>query len=243
MKGSTRAATALAVGYLLGRRRKFRTAVVMAAATAAGGSSVGGMVMRQGTKMLGSSEALGKVAPQVGDLVDIVRGDLLSAGKAAVTAAASNRVDALTDSLHERAERMRNTAGAVAEGAEGATREAGRAASAAGGRAASAGGRAASAAGGTARRASRVTGRGRADDEYEDDKYEDDKYEDEEPEEPEYEEAEGVTDDQDEYPADDADSDDEQEAAGRGRRAGNGRRTTAPGRGGARRSPVSRTGR
>jgi hypothetical protein len=244
MKGSMRAATAVAIGYLLGRKRKFRTAALLTAATAVGSTSVGGLVTKRAMKMIGSTDALGKVAPQVADLVDTVRGDLFSAGKAAVVAAASNRVDALTDSLHERAERVRNPVSDVAEGAGDVARGAGKAASG-GGR------RAASAAGGAARR---VTGRrGRADDEYADE------YDDSEPEEPEYDEAdeaEDVPDDRDEYPddaddADDADSEDEQETAGRGRRSGSsgtgrtgtGRKAAATGRPGARRSPVTRTGR
>jgi len=239
MNCSTRAATAVAVGYLLGRRRKFRTAVVMAAASAVGGSTVGGMLMKRGMKVLGSTEALGKIAPQLGDIADTVREDLLTAGKAAVTTAASNRLDTLTDSIHQRAERLRNPEAVVdeaAEHAQGAARGAGRAASSAGGRAASAGGRAASAAGGTARR---VTGRRGSQAEAE----ADDEYEDYEPEEPEYDEADDTAaDERDEYPEDDADADDEPDT-GRPRRAGNGRRTAAPGRSTARRSPVSRTGR
>ena len=232
MNCSTRAATAVAVGYLLGRRRKFRTAVVMAAASAVGGSTVGGMLMKRGMKVLGSTEALGKIAPQLGDIADTVREDLLTAGKAAVTTAASNRLDTLTDSIHQRAERLRNPEAVVdeaAEHAQGAARGAGRAAS-------SAGGRAASAAGGTARR---VTGRRGSQAEAE----ADDEYEDYEPEEPEYDEADDTAaDERDEYPEDDADADDEPDT-GRPRRAGNGRRTAAPGRSTARRSPVSRTGR
>jgi hypothetical protein len=223
MKGSTRAATALAVGYLLGRRRKLRTAATMAAATAVGGPTVGGLVMRQGMKMLGSDKALGKAAPQLNDIVDAVRGDLLPAGKAALGAAATNRVDALTDSLHERAERVRNPASAMAEGAEGAARGAGQAASAAGKRGAST-------AKGTARR---TAGRRERDGEYEDEDYE--------PEEPEYDEAEDDVDDEHPEDAEDAEDDDERrEAAGRGGRTGNGRGRKAAT---TRRSPVTRTGR
>jgi hypothetical protein len=234
MKGSARAATALAVGYMLGRKRKFRNAALMAAATAIGGTTVGGLAMRQGKKqamkMLGSSGALGKVAPQVTDLVDVVRGDLLTAGKSAVTAAATNRVDRLTDSIHDRAERVRNPASAAAEGAEGAARGAGRAASAGGRTAKGAGGSAASAAGGTAQR---LTGRGRARDEA------DDEYEDSEPE---YAEPEkDVADDRDEYP-DDGDADEEPEAPSR-RRSGNGRGGNERRSGTTRRSPVTRAGR
>ncbi|HEX8008959.1 MAG TPA: hypothetical protein VF482_21320, partial [Trebonia sp.] len=93
MKGSTRAAVALGVGYVLGRRRRLRAATVMAVATAAGGTSLGTMLLRRGTKYLGSTDAIGKLAPQAGEIVDVVRGDLISAGKAAATAAVNNRVD------------------------------------------------------------------------------------------------------------------------------------------------------
>jgi hypothetical protein len=248
MKGSTRAATALTVGYLLGRRRKFRTAAVMAAVSAVGGTTVSGVLMKRGMKMLGSTDALTKIAPQLGEITDTVRGDLITAGKAAITNAATARVDALTDSIHERAERVRNPGAVVAEGSERAqdtARGAGRAAS-------SAGGRAASAAGGTARRVPRQAS---ADDEYD---------EDYEQEEPEYDEAdESASDDwddtagddrdntddtddtagdaRDKYPADDADTGDERDA-GLGGRAGTGPKPT-PGRSAPRRSPVTRTRR
>jgi hypothetical protein len=222
MKGSTRAATALTVGYMLGRRRKFRTAAVMAAASAVGGTTVSGVLMKRGMKMLGSTNALTKIAPQLSEITDTVRGDLITAGKAAITNAAAGRVDALTDSIHERAERVRNPGAVVAEGAERA-QDTARGAS-----------RAASAAGGTARRAPRQAS---ADDEYD---------EDYEQEEPEYDEADEVDDtagdDRDESPADDADTGDERDA-GRGRRDGSGAKPTTPGRSAPRRSPVTRTRR
>ena len=118
MKCSTQAALAIGAGYLLGRRRKLRAATVMAVATAVGGTSVGGIALRRGAKLLINSGALDTMPPQVADLVDVVRGDLLDAGKAAATAAVTNRIDSLTDSLHERAERIRNPEEAVAEGAD-----------------------------------------------------------------------------------------------------------------------------
>jgi hypothetical protein len=166
MKGSMQAAAAIGIGYVLGRRRKFRAAAMMAAGMTVGGTTVGSLILKRGLKMVGSTEAIQKVAPQLGDLADTVRGDLVTAGKAAATAAVSSRVDALTDSIHDRAERVRNPAGTVAEGADKATRAGKRAASTA-----------TSAAGGTA---SRVTGRRRAEaeeadlDDYEDDDYDDD---------------------------------------------------------------------
>jgi len=121
MKCSTQAALAIGAGYLLGRRRKLRAATVMAVATAVGGTSLGGIALRQGAKLLVNTGTLDKMPPQVADLVDVVRGDLLDAGKAAATAAVTNRIDSLTDSLHERAERIRNPEEAVAEGADAAT--------------------------------------------------------------------------------------------------------------------------
>ena len=127
--------------------------------------------MRRGMKMLSNTDAFAKIAPQLGEITDTVRGDLLTAAKGAASAAVTNRVGSLTDSLHDRAERLRNPGEAVAEGA-GEAAAAGQAAAGAGRRAAgSAGGRAASTVGGTARRAA---GRGTSRDE--------DEYEPEEPE-------------------------------------------------------------
>ncbi len=213
MNGGMRAATAIGVGYLLGRRKKFRTATLLAAATAAGGTAVGGPILRRGMKMLGNTEAISKVAPQLGELAGTVRGDLLGAGKAAATAAVSNRVDALTDSLHGRAERLRNPEATVAEGADTAA--------SAGRKAGGAGKRAAAGAGGAARRAA---GRGRPRSRDEDDF---------EPDDADYEADEaGQPDDEADY-YEDADEPDD-----RGEDEAPPRRSAAR-----RRSPVSRTRR
>jgi hypothetical protein len=121
MKGSTQTALALGVGYVLGRRRKMRTTTLLAAAAATGGvGGLTGALVRRGMKMLGSTEALSKVAPQVGEIADTVRGDLLTVAKAAATEAVSNRVGSLSDSLHERAELVRNPGAAVAGAGEAA---------------------------------------------------------------------------------------------------------------------------
>ena len=220
MKGSMRAATAIGVGYLLGRRRKLRTATFMAAAYAVGGTTVGSMVLKRGMKMLNSTEAFGKIAPQLTDITDVVRGDLLTAGKAAATAAVSNRVESLTGSLHDRAESLRNPAAAVSDTAEGAGKAAGTA-----GKAASGGARrAASTAGGAA---GRVTGRrGTPAAEPEDEDYR----EDEDFPEGEADETEDYEDGEPDGYADEPDEDEEPAAA-------------RPRRGASRRSPVSRTRR
>jgi hypothetical protein len=121
MKGGTQAALALGLGYLLGRRRKLRRAVLLAAVTATGVSGPLGTVLGRGAKKLASTEMLGKVAPQLGDIVETVRGDLLDAGKAAAIAAVNGRVESLTDTLHDRAESLRNPADAATEAGEAVT--------------------------------------------------------------------------------------------------------------------------
>src|SRR5262249_46413988 len=108
MKGGTQAALALGVGYLLGRRGKMRLATVVAV-----GGGLGRAGLRRGMKMLGSTEALGKFAPQLGELADTVRSDLMDAGKAAAAAAVTSRIESLTDSLQERAEMVRDPAAAA----------------------------------------------------------------------------------------------------------------------------------
>jgi hypothetical protein len=239
MKGSMRAAAAIGIGYVLGRHRKFRTAAVMAAGMTIGGTTVGALVMKRGMKMLGSTDAIQKVAPQLGELADVVRGDLVAAGKAAATAAVSNQLDSLTDSLHDRAERLRNPAATVAEGVDKATEtadkatEAGRSAARTGGGAATGTAkRAGAAAGGTA---SRVTGRGRAadpdvDEADVDDNYEADDYDDRDDYADDDYRADDRTDEADTDRADEADTDRADEADTRPPRRSATRR----------RSPVSR---
>ena len=254
MKGSMKAATAIGVGYLLGRNRKFRTAAITAVAVGAGGGAVGGPIMRRGMKMLGSADVLGKVTPQLSGLVDVVRDDLVAAGKAAATTAVSNRVDALTDSIHDRAERVRNVAATAEEGVEKATEagqtaakagqaagKTGQAAAKTGARSASGvGKRAGSTAGGTARRPTRP---GKAEpeaetetderDDYEEDNYdgsdadERDDYEDDDYEDDRAED-EVAEDDEDDEEEDDADQEEADTAPPR-------RRSTTT-----RQSPVTR---
>lgn len=222
MKGSMRAATALGVGYLLGRRRKLRIATLMAAATAVGGTTVGGIALKRGMKMVNSSDAFGKVAPQLTEITDTVRGELLTAGKAAAAAAVSSRVDSLTDSLHERAERLRNPEAVVSDVAEGAGEAAGTA-----GRAASGGAkRATSTAGGAARRVTGRRGAKAPEPDMEDEEYREDEDFPEDEAEEGYDEEEA-----EDYEADEAEPEEEESQVPRQRRA-------AP-----RRSPVTRARR
>ncbi len=176
VKCSMRVAMAVGAGDVLGRRHKLAAATLMAAAAAAGGTSVGGTAIRKGAKLVVNSGVLDKMPSQVGEIVDAVRGDLLDAGKAAASATITAKIDSLADSLHDRAERLRNPGEAVAEGAEATrdkARDTGEAAGAATGKARDAGEGAAAAARGAASGATRrARGRG-ADGEPPDDDRED----------------------------------------------------------------------
>ena len=231
MKGGPQAAMALAFGYLLGRRRKLRMATMMAGGMAVGAvGGIGGMALKRGAKVLGNTEMLGKVSPQLTEIADTVRNDLLDAGKAAAMAAVTGRIDSLTDTLHDRAETLRNPV-------DTATGEAGKAA-----------GRAGKAAGGAAGRLRR-RGRPAEDDEVTDDEVtaaEDDEFlaADEDGGEPRRREADVEDEYDDGYEAEDeadlADDEeaeepgDEDEPEARPRRSSRSART---------RSPVSRTRR
>jgi hypothetical protein len=135
MKGGPQAAMALAFGYLLGRRRKLRMATMMAGGMAVGAvGGIGGIALRRGAKALGNTEMLSKVSPQLGEIADTVRNDLLDAGKAAAMAAVTGRIDSLTDTLHDRAETLRNPVDAATGEAGKAAGRAGKAAGGAAGR-------------------------------------------------------------------------------------------------------------
>jgi hypothetical protein len=195
MKGGTQTALALGVGYVLGRRRKMRMTTALAAAAATGGlGTLGGMAVRRGVKMLGSTEALGAFAPQLSELAETLRGDLMDAGKAAASAAVSNRIESLTDSLHERAELVRNPGTAASEAAGTARSGAGKATETARSGAGRAAGAARSGAAGTSRRRRREEPRDEDESRYDEEEYADDSVEPEdyeaEAEEPEPDEPE-----------------------------------------------------
>ena len=90
MKCGARVALGVAGGYLLGRTKKMKLALMlggMAAGKKAGGP---GQLLAQGTKLLGQS-------PELNRLTDEIRGRLLDAGKAAAVAVATRQVEALTE--------------------------------------------------------------------------------------------------------------------------------------------------
>jgi hypothetical protein len=128
MKGGVGTALALGVGYILGRHRKMRLATMLAIGAATGGAAkLGPAALRQGTKYLGKSDIAGALGPQVTEIVNTVRGELLDAAKGAATAAVTSQIDSLSDNLHERAETLRNPEAAVGKAGEAAGETAGRA--------------------------------------------------------------------------------------------------------------------
>jgi hypothetical protein len=119
MKGGVQTALALGVGYILGRNRKMRLATMLAVGAATGGAAkLGPAALRQGTKYLGKTDIAGALGPQVTEIVNTVRGELLDAAKGAATAAVTSRIDSLSDNLHDRAETLRNPEAAVGKAGE-----------------------------------------------------------------------------------------------------------------------------
>ncbi|MET9778116.1 hypothetical protein ABZ023_28340 [Streptomyces sp. NPDC006367] len=93
-------AAAVAGGYLLGRTRKAKLALAVGSYLA--GRRLGlspGRVLSQGLGQL-------PLTPQFQELSDQVRGELLTAGRAAVTAAAGRKLTGLADALRDRTDAL-----------------------------------------------------------------------------------------------------------------------------------------
>ncbi|WP_318215845.1 hypothetical protein [Streptomyces sp. SCL15-6] len=104
-------AAAMAGGYLLGRTKKARLAFAVGSYLA--GRRLGlspGQVLSQGLGRL-------QLAPQFQELSDQVRGELLTAGRTAVTAAANRRLTGLADALRDRTDAL-NGGGRRGDGAQ-----------------------------------------------------------------------------------------------------------------------------
>ena len=128
MKCGAQTALAIGVGYILGRRRKMRLATMLAAGAATGAAAkLGPTALKQGTKYLGKTDIAGALGPQVTEIIDTVRGELLDAAKGAAAAAVTSRIDSLSDSLHDRAETLRNPEAAVGKVGDTADETVGRA--------------------------------------------------------------------------------------------------------------------
>lgn len=114
MKDTTKAALAagVAAGYILGRTKKGRLAFAMA--TFLAGRRLGldpQQLLAEGAKKL-------KDAPQVADLGQQVRDELLGAARQALKATADRSLGGLADSLHERTQRLGAPLGATGDDEE-----------------------------------------------------------------------------------------------------------------------------
>jgi hypothetical protein len=95
MNSGLRVATGVAVGYLLGRTRKMRLALMIAAAgvTGARGGSPA-VLLKRGISQLGS-------IPEVAEIAETAKHELLDAAKAATVAAAAKRVEAISGRMQD----------------------------------------------------------------------------------------------------------------------------------------------
>ncbi|MEU2665657.1 hypothetical protein [Micromonospora sp. NPDC007220] len=110
MKSGARIGLAVGFGYLLGRRRKLRTALTLAAAVAAGRASrEPGGPLKAGGNLLQSSPHLSNLGR--------LGGPLAAASKAAATAAAGSGIDAISGKLRGSADALRRKGGTGAGGA------------------------------------------------------------------------------------------------------------------------------
>lgn len=110
MQVGSRVALGVGVGYLLGRTKKMRLALMLVATGALGGR---GSLLEQGKALLASS-------PQLTSLVETVRVELIGRTKDAALTAATSRADALNERLRERASELPGRL--VPEGADQAAR-------------------------------------------------------------------------------------------------------------------------
>jgi hypothetical protein len=99
VKCGARVAVGVAGGYLLGRTRKMKLALMLAGMAAGRSAGGPGELLNRGTKLLGSS-------PELARLTDEVRGRLLDAGKGAALAVATRQVESLTDRVGKRVESL-----------------------------------------------------------------------------------------------------------------------------------------
>ena len=128
MKCGVKVALAAGTCYVLGRRKvRLVTMLALGAAATGGMGKLGPAALRQGAKYFGKTDIAAALGPQVTEIVDTIRGDLLDAGKAAAAAAVTSRLDSLTDSLHERTETLKNPEAAAGKAGETAGEAAGRA--------------------------------------------------------------------------------------------------------------------
>src|SRR3954451_13087948 len=122
-----RIAAAVIGGYLLGRTKKMKLAIMV------GGALMGKKIPTDPTQLLKLAGSMVEKSPELQKLDTAVRGRLMEAGKDAALAVASSRMEALTDNLVNRVETLGkpvgDTAQAAGDAVGGAAGSAGKAAS------------------------------------------------------------------------------------------------------------------
>ncbi|MGH3941333.1 MAG: hypothetical protein ACRDTG_22425 [Pseudonocardiaceae bacterium] len=100
MRYGGRVMLAVAGGYVLGRTKKMKLAIMLA------GMASGNKIARDPAQLLQQGTKLVQSNPQLSALSDQVRGRLVDAGKGIAVAVVSRRMDALSDRLSERTQRL-----------------------------------------------------------------------------------------------------------------------------------------
>ena len=120
MSATSKIGLAVVGGYVLGRTKKMKLAIML------GGALAGRKLNLSPAELMSQDAKLASASPELGRLQSAVRGRLLEAGKDAAMAAASNRMESLTDTLISRVENLgkpvEQVAGAAGDAA-GATVE------------------------------------------------------------------------------------------------------------------------
>ncbi|MFD7919335.1 hypothetical protein ACFV3R_08935 [Streptomyces sp. NPDC059740] len=110
-------AAALAGGYVLGRSKKTRTAMLLASYLA------GRRLATSPRQLLGRELRRLSDSPQFARVSDQLREELVGAGRSALSSLAARRVNSLADLLHDRSELLRNPAGDGQDSGEDRDRE------------------------------------------------------------------------------------------------------------------------
>ena len=105
----TALAVSLAAGYLLGRGRKAKLAVALGAYLASG------RLRAKPHQLLAAGAEKMNDSPQLSQLADQLRGDLLTAGRSTLRAAVDKRLGTLADSLADRTRSLSQAVEAAAE--------------------------------------------------------------------------------------------------------------------------------
>lgn len=112
MNSATRMALVAAVAYPLGRYRKLRWAVSLAAMAATGRVESPAQMATQGVKKLASSKELGEIT-------ETLKGELVEAAVGAATSAATTRLRSLSDQMNDQTDALRRHGSAALKGIGG----------------------------------------------------------------------------------------------------------------------------